>query len=156
MEECNFEDLGFSGPEFTWKNGQSGDRLVQERLDRCVATPEWKHFFPNAKVHHMDYWGSDHRAIRLELFASPDRLANRRSGRMGFRFEPWWMKERECVEIITNSWRSRQFDGSSVAVINGLEACATALSKWSRVKFGNITRRVRRIKDELRRLQGGF
>ncbi|KAL5764705.1 hypothetical protein ACOSQ2_017299 [Xanthoceras sorbifolium] len=34
VELCDFVDLGFSGPLFTWNNKRGGSRNVQERLDR--------------------------------------------------------------------------------------------------------------------------
>lgn len=30
LDDCGFEDLGSSGPPFTWKNIQEGTRFVQE------------------------------------------------------------------------------------------------------------------------------
>ncbi|KAL5854783.1 hypothetical protein ACOSQ4_004585 [Xanthoceras sorbifolium] len=34
VELCDFVDLGFSWPLFTWNNKRGGSRNVQERLDR--------------------------------------------------------------------------------------------------------------------------
>ncbi|KAL5853747.1 hypothetical protein ACOSQ3_008865 [Xanthoceras sorbifolium] len=37
VELCDFVDLGFSGPLFTWNNKRGGSRNVQERLDQCYS-----------------------------------------------------------------------------------------------------------------------
>ena len=38
LDECGFQDLGFSGNMFTWCNGQDEGHTVWERLDRVVST----------------------------------------------------------------------------------------------------------------------
>ena len=35
LDNCNFLDLGFSGPKFTWTNKRPISSLILERLDRC-------------------------------------------------------------------------------------------------------------------------
>ncbi|KAJ8448576.1 hypothetical protein Cgig2_012220 [Carnegiea gigantea] len=37
FDECGLYDLGFSGYDYTWWNGQKGERSVEERLDRFYA-----------------------------------------------------------------------------------------------------------------------
>ncbi|KAL5743553.1 hypothetical protein ACOSQ2_026669 [Xanthoceras sorbifolium] len=46
---CDFVDLGFSGPLFTWNNKRGGARNVQERLDRFFATSLWVNLFSGIK-----------------------------------------------------------------------------------------------------------
>ena len=44
MNECQMLDLGFSGPKFTWTNKRDLGGLIQCRLDRVWANPDWKIF----------------------------------------------------------------------------------------------------------------
>ncbi|KAL5822624.1 hypothetical protein ACOSQ4_020524 [Xanthoceras sorbifolium] len=46
---CDFVDLGFSGPLFTWNNKRGGSINVQERLDRFFATSQWVNLFSGIK-----------------------------------------------------------------------------------------------------------
>ncbi|KAL5771617.1 hypothetical protein ACOSP7_015771 [Xanthoceras sorbifolium] len=46
---CDFVDLGFSGPLFTWNNKRGGSRNVQERLDRFFVTSQWVNLFSGIK-----------------------------------------------------------------------------------------------------------
>ena len=38
MDYCNFFDLGFTGPKFTWTNKRDFPGLIEGRLDRVWAT----------------------------------------------------------------------------------------------------------------------
>lgn len=67
LDQCNLLDLGFYGPPFTWTNKQDPSSNIQERLDRFIVTLPWKIKFLKARVVHLDYFGSDHRMIKLEL-----------------------------------------------------------------------------------------
>lgn len=42
LSDCDLHDLGFHGIPWTYDNMQRGDRNVRVRLDRAVASPEWK------------------------------------------------------------------------------------------------------------------
>ena len=64
---CGPIDLGFRGYRFTWRNGRYGATFVEERLDRFVATIEWRELFPKAIVHHLAMVYSDHDPILLDL-----------------------------------------------------------------------------------------
>lgn len=37
INQCGFRDIGFFGPNFTWKNNQLNSNEIQERLDRFLA-----------------------------------------------------------------------------------------------------------------------
>ena len=58
-------DLGFYGNKFTWRNSQSREAFVQERLDRACATIEWRALFPSSKVVHLQASYSNHDPIML-------------------------------------------------------------------------------------------
>ena len=97
LEDCDLEDLGFEGPTFTWRKSSDPDS-VEERLDRCLVNAEWRNYYPNAKVLHLEYWNSDHRPLLLaskgrtsgypprapRRFSSRKRGVARRSVRTGF------------------------------------------------------------------------
>lgn len=39
---CGFRDLGFVGPKFTWLYQRKDGTQIRERLDRALATEDWK------------------------------------------------------------------------------------------------------------------
>ena len=66
LDECNFVDLRYLGPEFTWHGRQKG-KWILERLDRGVANYEWLARCPIGKVKHLNCFTSDHRHLLLAL-----------------------------------------------------------------------------------------
>ncbi|KAF4395281.1 hypothetical protein F8388_001668 [Cannabis sativa] len=63
-------DLGFQGPCYTWAKDRDsnnhGGSTKRARLDRGLASPDWRVMFPNAIVKHLSSMGSDHRPILLD------------------------------------------------------------------------------------------
>jgi hypothetical protein len=45
LEDCGLQDLGFSGPRFTWCNERSGEEFSCECLDRAVANHSWTRLY---------------------------------------------------------------------------------------------------------------
>ena len=83
LDFCGFVDLGYSGPDFTWKGRWRGE-MIWERLDRGVANYEWFTKFPTGRVRHLNCFTSDHRPILLSLDAGGER---HKWHRKPFRFE---------------------------------------------------------------------
>lgn len=90
LNQCYMMDLGFQGPFFTWNNKQMAPGNIQKRLDRFLANFSWKSMFHDAQVTHLDYFGSEHRMLKLDLspVASEESIQN--SCSHAFRFEPFW------------------------------------------------------------------
>jgi endonuclease/exonuclease/phosphatase family metal-dependent hydrolase len=53
VEECLFQDLGWSGTAYTWDNRQNGDSNVKARLDRAFANAEFLSHFEHTRVRHI-------------------------------------------------------------------------------------------------------
>lgn len=101
LDQCNLQDLGFSGYPFTWSNGRPNECNVQERLDRFCATEEWRLLFPFHKVEHVSRFGSDHHAIMLTFSVFKEDVPVRRS-RL-FRFEEAWCYEEGSEELLNQA-----------------------------------------------------
>jgi hypothetical protein len=87
-------------------------------LDRLVATSEWLALFPQARVFHLDYTGSDHKPLWL----SPESNHNIRAAKP-FRFEEMWMSDVGCAETIANSWKASSSGNHMFRVISKLNHC---------------------------------
>lgn len=60
LEECDLNDLGFSGQWFTWERGRLTENNIQERLDRGIANPIWWRYFPSYFMSHLTHSFLDH------------------------------------------------------------------------------------------------
>ncbi|GAV73023.1 Exo_endo_phos domain-containing protein [Cephalotus follicularis] len=49
INDCGMVDFGFSGAAFTWSNNS-----IKKRLDRALASPEWKSKFLEARIIMLD------------------------------------------------------------------------------------------------------
>ena len=68
LEGCQLEDLGFKGYPFTWNNKRPGEANTKLRLDRAVATMEWKNKFQLSSISHLPPYASDHLPLILQTY----------------------------------------------------------------------------------------
>lgn len=83
LDFCRMIDLGFSGARYTWSNRRLVTNLIQERLDRVFATPEWNELYPKVSIQHLEKVHSDHCLVLLSLHKPPSIYFPR-----PFRFQP--------------------------------------------------------------------
>lgn len=70
LKQCSLSDLGFLSYPYTWNNKRPGTANTKERLDRAIATVEWRTKFPNSTVTHLSSHASDHLPIILQTKTS--------------------------------------------------------------------------------------
>ena len=87
-------DVGFSGPNFSWCNGQRGQARRWARLDRCLVNANWTNNYNAQILYHLPRVSSDHSP--LLLVASNNALLNRKV----FRFENFWFENADCLYVI--------------------------------------------------------
>ena len=139
-------DLGFDDHVFTWCNRHEGFGLVLERLDRFIATPAVKTMFPSLKVQHLSFFGSDHRAIFLDMEPRP---RQRRKGPRIQRFEQVWLRDDDCDNILASNWNGGGHDPHDKAV-----SCLSQMSRWANKRFGDVPRKIEEVKRGLDELYG--
>ncbi|GMI76000.1 hypothetical protein HRI_001269300 [Hibiscus trionum] len=102
LNECSLDDIGYSGPWFTWEKGQFEETNIRERLDRGVGNPTWWDLFPHFNLSHMPHSFSDHCPLLLNT-DSRQKSSNLISH---FRFEAAWLLEDSCEEEVKHLWES--------------------------------------------------
>ena len=100
VQENELPDLGFMKHEFTWTKNQAGDNSIQERLDRALATIDWKDAFPKAVVHHFQRYRSDHCPIMVNILGEKK---SRRKKPHIYKFEEMWLQDNECKNVVNIS-----------------------------------------------------
>ncbi|XP_074318150.1 uncharacterized protein LOC141654941 [Silene latifolia] len=92
LDDCALQDMGYKGNTFTWHMGLTTETMIRERLDRALATMEWRYLFLRAFVQHFPIYSSDHSAIMIK---EEERQIGG-GGRRDFKFEPYWVEDDQC------------------------------------------------------------
>ncbi|XP_052477317.1 uncharacterized protein LOC128032639 [Gossypium raimondii] len=133
LEECQLEDLGYTGAWFTWERGNLPKTNIRERLDRGVANDKWRNLFPSGNIQHLIHTMSDYCPLLLN-----SKTGNTYVGRPRFKFEAWWIMEDSLEGIIKTSWET-----SASTLMEKLEKLQSNLKEWyatPRRKRNNISR----------------
>ena len=148
LDYCGLKDLGFNGFPFTWCNRRPGDQNVWICLDRGIATVNWILRFPTTRIHHMDVFHSDHKAILLISDSKQQRFYHKGKP---FRFEAMWLKDNSCEDVVRQSWGEVSASSPEVVLTTKLDKCQENLRTWNRVSFGLVRNTLAK---KLRELSG--
>ena len=110
LDNCNFLDLGFAGPKFTWTNKRPLTNLILERLDRCFANPRWRMLYPEATVTHLPRTFLDHCPVLIEVIGSRTNVVNK-----PFYFHTMWLLHPQFPKVVEDAWSG---DRSLMAAIS--------------------------------------
>jgi hypothetical protein len=105
IESLDLREIVMTGRQFT--SAGARDNPTYEKLDRVLASTEWKLNFPLAKVEARDRNISDHTTLVVSTGAS-----THQSGSRLFRFERGWLLKEGFYDMVANIWRSEN-SGSS-------------------------------------------
>ncbi|KAL5544745.1 hypothetical protein UlMin_008529 [Ulmus minor] len=151
LDYCGLKDLSFFGENFTWANRQDELTFVQAHLDRFVGELAWKRLFPRAKVTNLQFYHSDHRAIKVLLRGSsvwvtksPLSCRSRR-----FYFEKAWVTDDECRNLLESTWQESGIGVDVDHIVARLNLCAEKTGAWGNHKFGKIRREIVKFQKEI-------
>ncbi|XP_073120906.1 uncharacterized protein [Henckelia pumila] len=151
LDDCNLQSLHCEGDIFTWVNRRNSDGLIFERLDRFASSFSWRMLYPAAKCTSLDFYHSDHRPIHINLGTdSALALVGRQSVRRRFRFEPMWLRDRECEGVIVEGWHK---PSHGATLLDMIQSCSNHLQQWASRHFGNIPCQIQRKRDQLERIR---
>ncbi|GMY35587.1 hypothetical protein FCV25MIE_30829 [Fagus crenata] len=115
VKECGLQDLGFSGPRFTWTNNRNGVHEVLVRLDLAFGSSDFLQRFPGAKVNHVCMANSDHMALAVKVDHGHRPQASRGGGKR-FHFEECWTTKEGCGDVVRAAWSTPQY-GSPMFIV---------------------------------------
>ena len=140
LEQCSLTDLGFLGYPFMWNNKRPGHANTKERLDRAVASVDWRAKFPRSMVTHLSSHASNHLPIILQTKSSKFHLAR---SNMGFKFEESWLLWEECEAVVGSM-------GSAMAnVKERIDGCGRELHAWGVSKTHPDTERKKVLQKRI-------
>jgi hypothetical protein len=148
LHDCNLTDLGFAGLPFTYDNKRQGRANVKVRLDRAVASPEWRNLFADSNVQHITSPVSDHCPILIQILKE-DRGPCKQPRRQ---YEILWERAADLPERVAQSWGEAGQKADMGDIMKGLDNVMTTLQNWSKRKFGNIVRELQKARKKLETL----
>jgi hypothetical protein len=154
LENCQLSDLGFIGPKFTWVNSRFDGTFIRERLDRAVANRQWCSLHGRSVVNVLAACSSDHNPLAMTIFS---REENEVRQQRGFKVEASWMLDDEYNGIVQQAWDEGELGDTAITTARlKLANCQADLKRWSRKKFGNADRELKKKRKQLLELQSSF
>ena len=114
----------------------AGGAYCRVRLDRALATVDWRTRFPGAVVNYLTAAGSDHEPILLVCAAQGGR--EQRRYKPTFRYEVMWETHSEFLSVMQQLWSSGGPASSLQDLEQKLAAVAGSLGSWSVSSFGQV------------------
>ncbi|KAK4268822.1 hypothetical protein QN277_022056 [Acacia crassicarpa] len=149
LADCELEDLGFSGPTFTWCNNRDSPDTISERIDRALGNMQLREDFPTLQVFNIDpARSSDHHLLFVQC--QFEKYKRRRP----FRFEAVWASHDHYLEVIKDSWQtfSEQDMSCLESFLCNLKNGERNLTSWGKEKFPNNVRRIDFLKARMAEL----
>ncbi|WJX23528.1 hypothetical protein P8452_12731 [Trifolium repens] len=147
VSDCDLTDIHLEGHRFTWIKSGGTANVIEERLDRAMASTEWLTLFPEVKLTNLLASHSDHSPILLET-----NRQTRTTHSYSFKFENLWLKEEDIVEVVESGW----YKDPSAEVTEKVLSCADELQRWGRRKRSRFKEEVEACSAEMEFLRGKY
>ncbi|KAF4386854.1 hypothetical protein F8388_006809 [Cannabis sativa] len=152
IDDCRLIDFCSSKTELTWCNGHEVNPIM-ERLDRGLCNEEWLRNFNGADVSVLDWWGSDHRPLVVDIPIENDRLRCGQVKRKNrFHFEEAWCEEPECAEIVERVWDNEEVVNSTRGFKVKTGKVGAALYGWNKNKKKVLHEKTKKLKKAISEL----
>ncbi|XP_060973978.1 uncharacterized protein LOC133039166 [Cannabis sativa] len=142
--------LPYVGCKYTWTNN-----TISERLDWAVASESWCDIFPENSLHHLGYYGSDHRALKLLFANDASRSINFVNKR--FRFENSWLEDPDFYNLMQNKWHDFLTNNSPSNhfkfFLDKQAHCASFLKDWNKTHNHLFKSRIQELTQEIENFQ---
>ncbi|XP_060960773.1 uncharacterized protein LOC133031308 [Cannabis sativa] len=142
LDQCFLAEIPAAEDEFTWAKNRKKVAGLKERLDWCFINHVWRDTLAWPKLTHLDYYGSDHRVLLANIDFNPTQPVQA-PRKTRFRFEQFWLKDKECAEIISSSWCHNSDSDSATQLVSSLSDCANNLQQWHSRKFGKMKQDIK-------------
>jgi hypothetical protein len=147
VSDCDLTDIHLDGYPYTWVKSRGSTNIIEERLDRAMATSSWLTMFPEVKLCNLIASHSDHSPILLQ-----NSLVIRNDSHYTFRFENMWLREEDVEDVVEEGWGKE----AGVEVTSRVTRCADKLKRWGRRKRMKFKQEVEECSMEMERMRGRF
>jgi hypothetical protein len=127
LENLELMDLPLTGRNFTWFHPNG---VTMSRLDRILVSSSWCEIWGDPFVRVLDRDVADHCPLVLNC-SSVD------WGPKPFRFNNFWLQNREFKRVITEAWGLNNFEGWMGFILKEkLKSLKGVIKEWSRNTYG--------------------
>ncbi|KAM6555050.1 hypothetical protein CsatB_015812 [Cannabis sativa] len=151
VQRAGLIDLGFLGPTFTWakggRNSNGGGALKRARLDRGLASTDWRLLFPNAIVNHLAASESDHRPLLL------DTVGGVRCKGRPFQYENMWARDPRSFWVVKDVWKDRRHVNPMLNFHRKVKDTRKKLGNWNKTQFTHLSRQIQTAKSNLQQAE---
>ncbi|GAU25945.1 hypothetical protein TSUD_16830 [Trifolium subterraneum] len=121
VSDCDLTDIPIEGHQFTWIKSRGTPHVIEERLDRAMASTSWLQLFPQVRLTNLLASHSDHSPILLQWLGGRENLeVVDRVIRCANKLQRWGKKKRirfkeeidECVRRMNELRGSQDEEGS--------------------------------------------
>ncbi|KAK4434576.1 hypothetical protein Salat_0620400 [Sesamum alatum] len=109
--------------------------------------------YPRFRVTNLEAIQSDHGPLLCNLEYSP--ICHNTNLQRPQWFEEMWFRSAECEQIISKYWNSFSYGNDRGDLGTTIEECRMGLLEWSKKTFGNIEKKIRKLKKALTALRKG-
>ncbi|KAL0368129.1 UNVERIFIED_CONTAM: hypothetical protein Scaly_1031800 [Sesamum calycinum] len=134
--ECGLIDAGFEGPEYTWSN-----RITWERLDRFFYSEAWLDVFTSTRIIHLSRTWSDHAPLLINLEYTSVKPPS------SFRFMRMWTRHHDLLNTIEQSWKAPTGTYGLVNLQQKLYKLKQHLKWWNKNIFGDLFANMRMAQE---------
>ncbi|KAJ9538795.1 hypothetical protein OSB04_031528 [Centaurea solstitialis] len=147
LEDTEVMDIQYSGVQYTWCQKPSGGEGLNRKLDRIMSNVEFTSMFMEVAVHFLPRGISDHSPGILSFG-----IGNRKFSK-GFRFENFVTENQNFMNVVDMVWKTPVYGSFMHKVLCRLKLLKKPLRQL-RSSYGDVSKRVKKLKVELDEKQG--
>ncbi|KAF4357231.1 hypothetical protein F8388_017443 [Cannabis sativa] len=137
--------------KFTWfkksLDPSVGSSLKRARLDRAMASTEWRIDWPNAIVSHLTATTSDHNPILL------DSLGGKYCTKPQFKYEMMWERDPRVFWVVKRAWNEKGHQHPMVNLYRKIKHTKDSLSKWNKKQFRKLSVQINEARSTLKSIE---
>ncbi|XP_019241256.1 PREDICTED: uncharacterized protein LOC109221250 [Nicotiana attenuata] len=144
VNSCGLFNLGYKGSPFTWWNGRPNEKCIFKRLDKILVNMPFQNLFPTIEVEHLIRVGSDHAPFLMSCGEEAMKFVK------PFKFLNFWTKHESFLEVVKQNWIADFIGDPFLMFKRKLKRVKIALSKWSKLTYGDIFKQLAIREDVVR------
>ncbi|XP_075080450.1 uncharacterized protein LOC107802319 [Nicotiana tabacum] len=144
VNSCGLFDLGYKGSPFTWWNGRPNEECIFKRLDKILVNMPFQSLFPTIEVEQLIRTGSDHAPLLMSYGEEAMKFVK------PFKFLNFWAKHETFLDMVKKNWMANFIGDPFLMFKQKLKRVNIALSKWSKLTYGDIFKQLAIREDVVR------